>query len=710
MREPSPSPRLPTGDTSGQERSFISEDEVDPTPVSVRSPAMIGRIPILDVQPVIDCGRWPAKAVPGETFDVSATVFREGHEMLGAAVVLRDPDGRVGPLVRMREMTPGTDRHVAQAAADSPGLWHFRVEAWGDPVAHWWHDAGIKVPRGQDTELMLEEGARLFERAAEGLPVSAGRTLTAVARTLRENTIPPVMRFEAADTPEIHELLERHPLREHVTTTEWHPLVVHRERALYGSWYEMFPRSEGATSDPMGRRAPQSGTFRSAMKRLPAIAEMGFDVVYLPPIHPIGAQFRKGPNNTLHAEPYDPGSPWAIGSEDGGHDAIHTQLGGFADFDAFVDYARNLGMEVALDLALQCSPDHPWVKAHPEWFTTRADGSIAYAENPPKKYQDIYPLNFDNDPEGIYREVERVVRLWMDHGVRIFRVDNPHTKPVAFWERLLGSIATTDPDVLFLAEAFTRPAMMHTLGKIGFHQSYTYFTWRNSRDELEEYLRELSGPAAPYMRPNFFVNTPDILHEYLQLGGRPAFSVRAVLASMLSPTWGVYSGYELFENTPVRPGSEEYRDSEKYQYRPRDWETAEREGRSLAPLISTLNSLRRAHPALRRLRNLRFHNVDQPELICFSKRVAHAAGHAAGSGGSGDLGDVVLVVVNLNPHQVREATVHLDMPALGLDWADEFVVTDELSGESYTWGQANYVRLDPHTQSAHIFTVSRGQR
>jgi starch synthase (maltosyl-transferring) len=664
---------------------------------------MIGRIPILDVRPVVDCGRWPAKAVPHDTFEVGATVFREGHEMLGAGVVLRDPEGRTGPLTRMREVTPGTDRYAAEVTPSSTGRWHFRVEAWGDPVAHWWHDAAIKIPRGQDTELMLEEGAQLFERVADEVPKAERAAVKAVVRALRETTIPAIMRYEAADTPEIHELLERHPLREHVTVSGWHPLLVHRERALFGSWYELFPRSEGAVYDPMGRRAPQPGTFRSAMKRLPAIAEMGFDVVYLPPIHPIGTQYRKGPNNTLHAEPHDPGSPWAIGSEDGGHDAIHPQLGGFADFDAFVDYVKNLGMEVALDLALQCSPDHPWVKEHPEWFTTRADGSIAYAENPPKKYQDIYPLNFDNDPEGIYQEVERVVRLWMDHGVRIFRVDNPHTKPVAFWERLLKSIAETDPDVLFLAEAFTRPAMMHTLGKIGFHQSYTYFTWRTSKNELEEYLRELSGPASPYMRPNFFVNTPDILHEYLQHGGPPAFAVRAVLASMLSPAWGVYSGYELFENTPVRPGSEEYRDSEKYQLRPRDWEAAEREGQSLAPFLSTLNSLRRAHPALRRLRNLRFHNVDQPELICFSKRVPSAGGNAA------DLGDVVLVVVNLNPHQVREATVHLDMPALGLDWADELVVTDELSGESYTWRQANYVRLDPHTQSAHIFTVSRGE-
>ena len=705
MREPSPSTPTPRGDTGGQERSFLSEDEVDPAPASVRSPAMIGRIPILDVQPVIDCGRWPAKAVPDETFEVGATVFREGHEMLGAGVVLRDPQGRTGPLARLREVTPGTDRYAAQVTPSSTGLWHFRVEAWGDPVAHWWHDAGIKIPRGQDTELMLEEGARIFERAVKGVPKGERSLLKGVIRALRENAIPPIMRFEAADAPEVHELLERHPLREHETVTDWRPLLVHRERALFGSWYELFPRSEGATYDPMGRRAPQSGTFRSAMKRLPAIADMGFDVVYLPPIHPIGTQFRKGPNNTLHSESHDPGSPWAIGSEDGGHDAIHPQLGGFADFDAFVEYTKDLGMEVALDFALQCSPDHPWVKEHPEWFTTRADGSIAYAENPPKKYQDIYPLNFDNDPEGIYQEIERVLRLWMDRGVRIFRVDNPHTKPVAFWERLLGSIAETDPDVLFLAEAFTKPAMMHTLGKIGFHQSYTYFTWRNNKGELEEYLHELSGPASPYMRPNFFVNTPDILHEYLQHSGPPGFVVRAVLAATLSPAWGVYSGYELYENTPVRPGSEEYRDSEKYQYRPRDWEAAEREGRSLAPLISTLNSLRRAHPALRRLRNLRFHNVDQPELICFSKRVAPADG----DGDAADLGDVVLVVVNLNPHQVREATVYLDMPALGLDWADQLVVTDELSGESYNWQQANYVRLDPHTQPAHIFTVSRGE-
>ncbi|HEX6469837.1 MAG TPA: alpha-1,4-glucan--maltose-1-phosphate maltosyltransferase [Streptosporangiaceae bacterium] len=677
---------------------------------------MIGRIPILDVEPVVNCGRWPAKAVVGESFDVSATVFREGHEMLGAGVLLRDPHGEVAPLVHMRELVPGTDRHAAEVTVTGTGDWAFKVEAWGDPIAHWWHDAEIKVPRGQDVDLMMAEGARLFTRAAEAVPDAvpatpgsaaaraARRTLAEVARMLADRTITVQSRLDAAHSPEIVELLRAYPLRELVSGTEWFPLRVHRERALYGSWYEFFPRSEGAAHDPLGRRGPTSGTFRTAIKRLPAIAGMGFDVVYLPPIHPIGSQFRKGPNNTLHAGPYDPGSPWAIGSPEGGHDAIHPELGTIEDFDAFVAYANDLGLEVALDFALQCSPDHPWVAEHPEWFTTRADGTIAYAENPPKKYQDIYPLNFDNDPEGIYRAIKRVLRHWMDHGVRIFRVDNPHTKPVAFWERLLADVHETDPDVIFLAEAFTRPAMMHTLAKVGFHQSYTYFTWRTSKDELTDYLSELSGDAAKYMRPNFFVNTPDILHEYLQRGGRPAFEIRAVLAAMLSPTWGMYAGYELQENIPVRPGSEEYRDSEKYQYRPRDWERAEREGRSLAPLVTRLNDLRRSHPALRRLRNLRFHHVDQPDIICFSKTLR---GQVGADERADD--DTVLTVVNLDPFEAREATVYLDLPAMGLDWSDEFVVFDELSGNSYLWRQANYVRLDPHDQPAHIFTLRRNE-
>jgi starch synthase (maltosyl-transferring) len=658
---------------------------------------VIGRIVICDVEPVVECGQRPAKAVAGETFEVSATVFREGHESLGAGVVLRGPDGQRSALAMMRETITGTDRYVTEVTPSAEGRWRFQVEAWGDPIGHWRHDAGIKVPRGQDVELMLAEGAALFDRAAKSVrrPLADRSALAAVAARLRDPAIPPWDRLAAADDAEITGILDAAPLRELVTRSAPFPLVVHRQRALYGAWYEFFPRSEGVQTDPMGRREPVSGTLRAAARRLEAIAGMGFDVVYLPPIHPIGTTFRKGRNNALQAGPGDPGSPWAIGSPAGGHDAIHPDLGTFADFDAFVATAREVGLEVAMDLALQTSPDHPWVTGQPDWFSYRADGTIAYAENPPKKYQDIYPLNFDRDPEGIYHEVLRIVRLWMSHGVRIFRVDNPHTKPLPFWERLLAEVDRTDPDVIFLAEAFTRPPMMAALAQIGFHQSYTYFTWRNTAAELTSYMRELAGPAAAYMRPNFFANTPDILNEYLQHGGPPAFRVRAVLAGLLSPTWGIYSGYELCENIPVRPGSEEYLDSEKYAYRPRDWCAAERGPDGLAPFITRLNMIRRSHPSLHWLRNLRFHHVDQPELICFSKRSAAEA-------------DTVLAVVNLDPHQPREATVWLDMPALGVDDRSQLVVTDELSGESYRWGQANYVRLDPATAPAHIFTVTPG--
>ena len=612
-------------------------------------------------------------------------------------MVLRGPVGERLPLARMREIAPGTDRYGAEVTPSAEGRWRFYVEAWGDPIGHWQHDAGIKVPRGQDVELMLTEGAALFDRAARSpaRPPAHRAALAAVALKLSDRGIAPWDRLAAADAEEITAILDEAPLRELLTRSAAYPLVVHRQRALYGAWYEFFPRSEGVQIDPMGRREPVGGTLRSAACRLDGIADMGFDVVYLPPIHPIGTTARKGRNNALHAGPGDPGSPWAIGSPDGGHDAIHPELGTFADFDAFVARTRELGMEVALDLALQTSPDHPWVTEHPDWFSHRADGAIAYAENPPKKYQDIYPLNFDQDPGGLYAEVLRIVRLWMSHGVRIFRVDNPHTKPLAFWERLLAEVDSTDPDVIFLAEAFTRPAMMHTLAKIGFHQSYTYFTWRNTAPEIIGYLRELSGPAAAYMRPNFFVNTPDILHEYLQHGGPPAFRVRAVLAALLSPTWGVYSGFELCENVPVRPGSEEYLDSEKYAYRPRDWKEAEQEPNGIAPLLTRLNMIRKTHPALHWLRNLRFHYVDQPGMICFSKQSSRDD-------------DTVLVVVNLDPYQPREATVWLDMAALGMDDRSQFVVTDELTGESYRWGQANYVRLDPATAPAHIFTVAPG--
>jgi starch synthase (maltosyl-transferring) len=657
---------------------------------------VIGRIPILDVEPAVECGNRPAKAVAGETFQVSATVFREGHSLIGVGAVLRDPHRKLGPITPMHLLGPGTDRYGADVTVTGEGLWRFHVEAWGDPIASWHHDAAIKIPAGQDVELMFTEGALLYEKAARRIPQPPGATRPAAARAvlralvarLRTRHLSPWDRFAATEDPAVTAALASWPLRELVTRSRALTVQVDRQRALYGSWYEFFPRSEGAEVDWEGNQLA-SGTLRTAAKRLDAVAGMGFDVVYLPPVHPIGSTFRKGRNNTLTPAEGDPGSPWAIGAAEGGHDALHPDLGTFDDFDAFVIRTRELGMEVALDLALQASPDHPWVSEHPEWFTTRADGSIAYAENPPKKYQDIYPINFDNDPQGIYAEVLRIVRLWMDHGVRIFRVDNPHTKPLRFWERLLTEIRVSDPDVLFLAEAFTRPAMMRALAKIGFHQSYTYFTWRNGVWELTEYMRELAGETAPYMRPNFFTNTPDILHAYLQNGGLPAFKIRAVLAAMLSPTWGIYSGYELGENIPVRAGSEEYMDSEKYQYRPRDWDGAARAGFGIADYITELNRIRRHHPALHWLRNLRFHPVDQPELMCFSKRAG---------------GDIVLVVVNLDPYQTREATVWLDLPALGVD--GEFTVTDELTGESFEWGSANYVRLDPATRPAHIFNVT----
>ena len=587
---------------------------------------MSGRIPIVDVQPVVDCGQYAAKAVVGERFVVSATVFREGHDAVNADVVLTGPDGKARPRVRMQPGSPGTDRWSAVVSPDAVGNWTIHVEAWSDPFASWRHDAGIKVPAGLDVELMLEEGARLFERAGRKGPKHPGRELMLeTSRSLRDASRPGEARFATAVAPAVTAVAIEYPLRDLVTRSKKFPLFVQRERALYSSWYEFFPRSEGATANP-----PRSGTFRTAQERLPAVAAMGFDVVYLPPVHPIGTTARKGKNNTLDPGPDDVGVPWAIGSPDGGHDAIHPDLGTFDDFDAFVARANDLGLEVALDFALQASPDHPWVTEHPDWFTERADGTIAYAENPPKKYQDIYPINFDRDPVGIYAEVLRLVRHWVGHGVKIFRVDNPHTKPLSFWYWLIGEVRKTDPDVIFLAEAFTRPAMMRQLGKIGFDQSYTYFTWRTGRDEIERYFLELAYETSTFMRPNFFVNTPDILHAYLQYGGPPAFKIRAALAATGSPSWGVYSGYELFEHVAVRPGSEEYLDSEKYQLRVRDWAAYEpggaKEGQSLAPYITRLNDIRRRHYALQRLRNLTIHHADNDAILAYSRRESRPDG------------------------------------------------------------------------------------
>jgi starch synthase (maltosyl-transferring) len=650
---------------------------------------VIGRIVITDVSPRVSCGEFPARAVVGERLRVEATIFREGHGAVGAAVLLRAPGSEKGGgrAKRLPMTHEGHDRFAGEIAVDAEGRWSYTIEAWADPLSTWRHAVPVKAEAGQDVEVDLEEGARLLERALGEVPkgvrgTASRATLQQAVDTLRDLSLPQAQRLAAATARAVTDIVERYPVRDLVTTGERNGLWVDRPRALYGAWYEFFPRSEGAT-------ATKSGTFRTAMERLPAIAEMGFDVVYLPPIHPIGETYRKGPNNTLEVGPDDPGSPWAIGSAAGGHDAVHPDLGTIEDFDDFVARTRELGMEVALDLALQCSPDHPWVSKHPEWFTTRADGSIAYAENPPKKYQDIYPLDFDNDMRGLSSEVRRVVQHWIDHGVKVFRVDNPHTKPLVFWEWLIWDVKASHPDVIFLAEAFTRPPMMHALAMLGFTQSYTYFTWRNAKWELEEYLHELAhSPAADYMRPNFFVNTPDILHAYLQYGGPAAFKVRAVLAALLSPSWGVYSGYELMESQAVREGSEEYLDSEKFQYRPRDWSQP-----SLAPYLALLNEFRRTHPATHWLRNIVFHQADNDAVIAFSKRLDD---------------DVVLVVANLDPTSTREATIHLDMPSLGLDWGDTFSVADAVSGDTYTWhGPANYVRLDPFHEPAHVFAVRR---
>ena len=655
---------------------------------------MVGRIPVMDVTPVVDLARYPAKAVVGEPFTVSALVFREGHDALSADVVLTGPDGVRRPRVPMTKDPETPDLWTAEVSADTEGAWSFVVEGWSDPVATWRHAAEIKIPAEIDVELMFLEGVRLLERIRNALPKDAAadrRTIEDAIAGAKDTARPAAVRYAATVSPGVDEVLSRHPLRDLVTGEGPYPLYVDRVRALFGSWYEFFPRSEGAYVDPRTGKVV-SGTFRTAAERLDAVAAMGFDVLYLPPIHPIGKVNRKGPNNTLVTEEGDPGSPWAIGSDEGGHDAIHPDLGTFEDFDAFVARAAELGIEVALDLALQAAPDHPWVKTNPEWFTTRADGTIAYAENPPKKYQDIYPINFDNDPEGIYQEVLRVVRLWMSHGVRIFRVDNPHTKPVEFWDWLLGEVQKTDPDVIFLSEAFTKPAMMRTLATVGFHQSYTYFTWRTAKWELEEYLTELSHETSHVLRPNLFVNTPDILHAYLQYGGPAAFKIRATIAATAAPSWGVYAGFELFEHVAVKPGSEEYLDSEKYQIRIRDWDAAEKEGRTLAPYITRLNEIRRQHPALQLLRNLTLHHCDDDSILVFSKQAGK---------------DQMIVVVNVDPHAPRESTVHLNMPALGLDWHDSMVVHDELTGDTWTWGEHNYVRLDPHHQPAHIFTVRR---
>ncbi|MEZ2122211.1 maltotransferase domain-containing protein [Corynebacterium sp. CCM 9203] len=656
---------------------------------------MTNRLGLDDVRPVISGGRHPTKAVVGEVVPISALAWREGHDALSATLNVRGPEAspsfRRTVRVPMHTSPHDEDQVNALFIPDAPGMWTFRVDVWSDPIATWRHAVTSKINAGQTrAELAndLENGARLFLRAAEGAPKKRRPELTAVAENLRRDELTPAEAVAPAFEKEVVSLLDQHPLRELLTRGITRKVKVERRKALFSSWYEFFPRSTGGL-DTDGH--PVHGTFATATAELDRVAAMGFDTVYFPPIHPIGEINRKGRNNTLTPTPEDVGSPWAIGSTAGGHDAVHPALGTIDDFDTLVSRAGELGLEVALDLALQCAPDHPWAAEHPEWFTVLPDGTIAYAENPPKKYQDIYPLNFDNDPEGLYREILRVVLYWIDHGITTFRVDNPHTKPANFWEWLISTVHEKHPEVIFLAEAFTRRPRLYGLAKAGFSQSYTYFTWQTTKHELTEFGQEISR-MADVCRPNLFVNTPDILHASLQYGGRGMFAIRAVLAATMSPLWGVYSGYELYEHRALKPGSEEYLDSEKFELRPRDYVAAEQSGDSLSVFISTLNRVRREHPALQQLRVLDFHATDSDQVLAYSKVDPVS-------------GDTVIIVVNLDPYNAVETTVHLDLERLGMDSGAMFDVHDEVSGADYLWGEHNYVRLEPWNNVAHILIL-----
>ena len=657
---------------------------------------MIGRIPIRFVSPVEPERRWDPKAYAGEVIPFEATIFREGHGLLGAEVELRSPGGDV-VRHRMREEVAGTDRWRALARVDDAGAWAFRIRAWSDDWASWLHTASIKLAAGQDVELTLAQGAELLRRRARL------KLFRETADAMVNANDEPEDRFALARSKRLTAAIDADPIRSLVTESEPVTLRVERERAGVSAWYEFFPRSEGAKRDRNGRWT--SGTFKTAVKSLPRVADMGFDVLYLPPIHPIGVTHRKGRNNSVTAEPGEPGSPWAVGGPladgtPGGHDAIHPDLGTLADFRAFIRKAREQGLEVALDLALQASPDHPWVTEHPEWFVHRPDGTIAYAENPPKRYQDIYPLSFDKDMAGLTDETERIIRHWMAQGVRIFRVDNPHTKPLAFWETLLARIAATDPDVVFLAEAFTRPPMLESLAAAGFQQSYTYYAWRNTKAELEEFLADVSGRTSPFLRPNLWPNTPDILTEYLQRGGRAAYKIRAAIAATASPSWGVYAGYELMEHE-ARPGSEENLDNEKYEYKARDWAGAAATGDTIGPYLARLNAIRAAHPALRQLRNLDIHWSDDEAILVYTK---HLDAAFTGTGAADDL----VVVANLDPHNVRDTWVHLDLTRLGLPADAGFDVHDLVTDARWTWRRDAWIRLDPLVEPVHLLEIVPG--
>ncbi len=641
------------------------------------------RVVIEAIEPAVPGGDFAVKRTVGETVRVEADIFCDGHDKLAAAVRHRHAGAGSWSIVPMEPLV--NDRWFAEFPVLTEGEHEFVVEAWVDHFGTWRRDLQRRMEAKQDLAAEFLIGAALIEERADS-QTAAGTELRRSAQRLRQPSDDGRIEI-ALDEGLAAQMNQADPRR---FAAHSHPtcLWADRERARYSTWYELFPRSTG----PDERT---HGTFKDTIARLDPIAEMGFDVLYLPPIHPIGSRFRKGKNNTLDAGPEDVGSPWAIGAAEGGHDAIHPKLGTEKEFAALVKAANERGVEIALDLALQCSPDHPYVTQHPEWFKHRPDGSIQYAENPPKKYQDIYPFEFEGAQwQSLWDEVLRVVMLWVDRGVRIFRVDNPHTKPFGLWEWLIAQVKQRDAGVLFLAEAFTRPKVMKRLAKLGFTQSYTYFSWRNGPAELREYFTELTTvPEVDFFRPNAWPNTPDILPEYLQHGGRAAFVVRAALAATLCASWGMYGpAFELMDHLPAKPGSEEYLHSEKYQLRAWNLDRAD----SLAPLIRVLNMARRENPALQQDRTLRFHDCDNPAVVAYSKTVGNNA---------------VVVVANTDPHNVQWSPVHLDLAALGIDEGAAYQMHDLITNVRYRWqGRTNTVGLDPATGPVHVFRVRRHQR
>lgn len=636
------------------------------------------RVVIEAVTPQIDCGRFPAKRIVGDTVNVEADIFRDGHDVLAAAVLYRRRGEQPWREAPMRFVD--NDRWGGSFTVDAIGSWEYTVAAWTDVYGSWHRDMGKRLAAGQDVAGEVLEGRLLIEQARDRAEGDDRRRIEAALRNIEFGPQPNAIGVMMDE--DFLRLMQRHADRSQQAVFDpILPLTVDSKLAGFSAWYELFPRSYSPVPG-------KHGTLRDAAARLPAIKAMGFDIAYLTPIHPIGRINRKGKNNTLKAEPGDVGSPYAIGSDEGGHDAIHPELGAEEDFAFFVKTANDLGLEVALDIAIQAAPDHPWVREHPDWFYQRADGTIRFAENPPKKYEDIYPPKFYGPhQEDLWNELLRIMKLWVDRGVKAFRVDNPHTKSVPFWGWLISEVQKDNPDVIFLSEAFTRPKMMRALAKQGFTHSYTYFTWRNTKWELTEYLTELSqSEMREYYRPNFWPNTHDILHEYLVHGGRPAFIARLILAATMSSNYGIYSGYELIENVQ-RPGAEEYIDNEKYELKHRNWD----DPISIEPYITKINQIRREHPSLHTTNNIRFLHADNDNIIAYVKQ-------------SPDRKDTMLMIVNLDPHHAQECSVYVPAWELGLPVGGRpYVAHDLLTGSRFLWHDGgNYVRLDPNVEPAHV--------